>query len=101
MLVSNDEGDHTDLRFFGTDVNQHGTHRGQLRRFALFGGATTHRLPTPLVPGRGGYRIVRRQCSTGRTTLRLGTRHGREGAARVSSRIALSGELRRARPSAE
>src|SRR5512147_5468 len=81
--------------------SRHGRHRRPLRRLASFGGATTDRRPAPLVPGRGGYGTGRRQCPTGRTALRPGTRHGREGTARVSSGGALRGELRRARPTAE
>ena len=60
-----------------------------------FGCQTADRIPTPVVHGRGGHGTVRRQCPPSRTTLRLGTRNGREGTARVSSRDALSGEFRR------
>src|SRR5512142_896200 len=56
---------------------------------------TPHRIPTPTVPGRGRHRTLRRQPPTGRTTLRLGTRHPRGGAQRTPLRDAVPGELRR------
>src|SRR5512135_651758 len=62
---------------------------------------TADRIPTPVVPGRGGYGTVRRQRPPGRTALRLGTRHGREGTARVLPGGALPGELHGARPATE
>src|SRR5512146_900612 len=46
---------------------------------------TPHRIPTPTVPGRGRHRTLRRQPPTGRTTLRLGARHRREGAQELRS----------------
>src|ERR1035437_2205437 len=84
-----------------TEVKQHGRHHSPGRCLASFGCATTDRIPTPLVPGRGDYGTVWRQCPTGRTALRMGTRDGREGTTRVSQGSALPGELRRAGPTAE
>ncbi|MFI5091640.1 MAG: hypothetical protein ACHP7P_16495, partial [Terriglobales bacterium] len=49
--VLKDKGDFKVFRFSGTDVNQHGMHRGPIRRLALFWGASTDGLPTPLVSG--------------------------------------------------
>src|SRR5512138_830631 len=79
----------------------HGRLRRALRCLDSFGGPTAHRIPTPIVYGRGGHAALRRQCPPGRTTLRLGTRHRREGSARASSRGALPGEFRRTRPAAQ
>ena len=41
--------------------------------------------------------LCKGSCPSSRTTLRVGTRNGPEGTARVSSRDSLPGELRRTR----
>src|SRR5512142_401849 len=82
------------------ECNRHGTFRRPLRRLDSVGGQTADRVSTPLVPGRGGHGTLWRERPPSRTTLRLGTRHGREGIAREASRGTLPGGLRRARPAA-
>ena len=72
-----------------------------IRRLDPVGGQAADRIPTPLVPGRGGHGPVRRQCPASRVPLRLGARDGREGSPRAAARRALPGELRRTGPAAE
>jgi len=72
-----------------------------IRRLDSVGGPAAHRIPTPLVPGRGGHSPVRRQRPASGVPLRLGTRDGREGTPRAAARRALPGELRRTGPAAE
>src|SRR5512135_3016638 len=72
--------------------------RRAIRRLDPVWGQTPHRIPTPLVPGRGGHGAVRRLRPPSRATLRLGPGDGGEGSARTAARPALPGELRRARP---
>ena len=83
------------------EENRHGRVHRVLRHLDLFGSQTADRIPTPVVHGRGDHGTLRRQRPSSRTTLRVGTRNGPEGTARVSSRDSLSGELRRTRPLAQ
>src|SRR5512147_1303287 len=88
-------------RLAAREVNHHGRFRRALRRLAACGCQTADGIPTPVVPGRGGHRTMRGPRPQCRTTLRLGTRDGREGTARTAARDALPGELRRTRPTAQ
>src|SRR5512135_2414847 len=81
--------------------NRRGRIHQALRRLDLLGGQTADRIPTQAVHGRGGQGTLRRQFPSSRTALWVGTRNGPEGTARVSSRDALPGELRRARSTAQ
>src|SRR3954447_9892705 len=72
--------------------------RRAIRRLDSVGGQAAHRIPTPLVPGRGGHGAVRRQRPPSRAPLRLGARHRREGTQRGAARGPLPRELRGARP---
>ena len=81
--------------------NRHGRVPRVLRHLDRFGSQTADRIPTPVIHGRGDHGTLRRQRPSSRTTLRVGTRNGPEGTARVSSRDSLPGELRRTRPLAQ
>src|SRR5512144_1299561 len=65
------------------------------------GSPTPHRIPTPLVPGRGDHGPLRRLRPPGRAPHRLGPRDGPEGAARTAARPPLPGDLRRTRPATQ
>src|SRR5271165_2913986 len=88
-------------RLYTREGNHHGRIHRVHRRLDLFGSQTADRIPTPVIHGRGDHGTLQRQRPSSRTTLRVGTRNGPEGTARVSSRDSLPGELRRTRPLAQ
>ena len=69
----------SDHRLAVRQGHPHGRLHRTPRRLDPFRGQTAHRIPTPLVPGRGRHGTLRRQRPPGRTPLRLGARTVEKG----------------------